>query len=54
MMFWTNSLTQYSRRIRGLGLLPYFRFFVARVMTLLRLGVIRSWDVSLGGTYLDA
>ena len=36
------SLAQYSRRIRGLGLLPDFLFFVALVMTRLRLGVIRA------------
>jgi hypothetical protein len=42
------SLAQYSRRIRGLGLLPCFLFFVALVMTLLRLGVI------LDSSYLDA
>jgi hypothetical protein len=47
------SLAQYSRRIRGLGLLPYL-FFVALVMTLLRLGVIRGWDVILDSSYLDA
>ncbi len=35
-------------------ILPYFLFFVALVMTLLRLGVIRGWDVTLDSSYLDA
>jgi hypothetical protein len=36
----TISLAQYSRRLRDLGLLPYFLIFVALVTALLRLGLI--------------
>jgi hypothetical protein len=38
----------------ALGLLLYFLFFVALLMTLLHLGVIRGWDMILDSSYLDA
>ena len=54
----TLSPAQYRhmwrRRVRALGLLPYFLFFVALVWTLLRLGVISGWDLIVDRSYLDA
>lgn len=50
----TISLAQYSRRVRALGLLPYFLFFVALVMALIRLGVIEGWDLIIDSSYLAA
>lgn len=50
----TISLAQYSRRLRDLGLLPYFLIFVALVGALLRLGVIKGWDLIIDSSLLAA
>ncbi len=50
----TISLAQYSRRLRALGLLPYFLIFIALVGALLRLGVIKGWDLMIDSRLLAA
>jgi hypothetical protein len=50
----TISLAQYSRRLRALGLLPYFLIFVALVMALLKLGLIKGWDLIIDSSLLAA
>jgi hypothetical protein len=50
----TISPAQYSRRLRDLGLLPYFLIFVALVMALLNMGVIKGWDLIIDSSLLAA
>lgn len=50
----TISLAQYSRRLRELGLLPYFLIFIALVATLLKLGLIQGWDLIIDSSLLAA
>jgi hypothetical protein len=50
----TISLAQYSRRLRALGLLPYFLIFVALVTALLRMGLIKGWDLIIDSSLLAA
>lgn len=50
----TISLAQYSRRLKTLGLLPYFLVFVALVVALLKLGFIKGWDLIIDSTLLEA
>lgn len=50
----TISLAQYSRRLRALGLLPYFLIFIALVRALLRLGIIKGWDLIIDSSLLAA
>jgi len=50
----TISLAQYSRRLRALGLLPYFLLFVALARALLRLGLIKGWDLIIDSSLLAA
>lgn len=50
----TISLAQYSRRLRTLGLLPYFLIFIALVASLLKLGVIKGWDLIIDSSLLAA
>jgi hypothetical protein len=50
----TISLAQYSRRLKALGLLPYFLIFVALVAALLRMGVIKGWDLIIDSSLLAA
>jgi hypothetical protein len=50
----TISLAQYSRRLRNLGLLPYFLIFVALVIVLLRMGLIKGWDLIIDSSLLAA
>jgi hypothetical protein len=50
----TISLAQYSRRLRELGLLPYFLIFVALVTALLKMGVIKGWDLIIDSSLLAA
>lgn len=50
----TISLAQYSRRLRALGLLPYFLIFIALVKALLRLGVSKGWDLIIDSSLLAA
>ena len=50
----TISLAQYSRRLRALGLLPYFLIFVALVIALLKMGVIKGWDLIIDSSLLAA
>lgn len=50
----TISLAQYSRRLRALGLLPYFLLFVALVTALLRMGLIKGWDLIIDSSLLAA
>ena len=48
------SAAQYSRRLKQLGLLPYFCFFVTLVVELVSLGVIRGDDLIIDSTFLRA
>ena len=48
------SASQYSRRLKRLGLFPYFVFFVSLVMELVTLGVIRGDDLIIDSTFLRA
>lgn len=48
------SASQYSRRLKRLGLFPYFVFFVSLVMELVSLGVIRGDDLIIDSTFLRA
>jgi hypothetical protein len=50
----TISLAQYSRRLRALGLVPYFLIFVALVTALLRMGLIKGWDLIIDSSLLAA
>jgi len=50
----TISLAQYSRRLRALGLLPYFLVFVALVMALLKMGLIKGRDLIIDSSLLAA
>ncbi len=50
----TISSSQLSRRSRRLGLLPYLLFFLALVVTLLRLGALSGTQVILDGSLLKA
>jgi hypothetical protein len=50
----TIRLAQYSRRLRALGLLPYFLIFIVLVAALLRLGVIKGWDLIIDSSLLAA
>jgi hypothetical protein len=50
----TISPAQYSRRLRALGLLPYFLLFVALVMALLKIGLIKGWDLIIDSSLLAA
>jgi len=50
----TISQAQYSRRLRELGLLPYFVVFVALVTALLRMGLIKGWDLIIDSSLLAA
>lgn len=50
----TISLAQYSRRLKALGLLPYFLIFIALVAALLRMGLIKGWDLIIDSTLLAA
>lgn len=48
------SPAQYSRRLKKLGLRPYFIFFVLLVIELVTLGVIRGEDLIIDSTFLRA
>jgi len=48
------SASQYSRRLKRLGLFPYFVFFVTAVMELVLLGVIRGDDLIIDSTFVAA
>jgi hypothetical protein len=48
------SLAQYSRRLKALGVLPYFLIFVALVAALLKLGLIKGWDLIIDSSLLAA
>lgn len=50
----TISQAQYSRRLKELGLLPYLLIFVALVMALLKLGLIKGYDLIIDSTLLSA
>jgi len=50
----TISLAQYSRRLKALGLLPYFLIFIALVAALLRMGLIKGWDLIIDSSLLVA
>jgi len=50
----TISLAQYSRRLRALGLLPYLLLFVALVTALLKMGLIKGWDLIIDSSLLAA
>jgi hypothetical protein len=50
----TISPAQYSRRLRALGLLPYFLIFVALVTALLKMGLIKGWDLIIDSSLLAA
>jgi hypothetical protein len=50
----TISLAQYSRRLRALGLLPYFLIFIALGAALLHMGVIKGWDLIIDSSLLAA
>lgn len=50
----TISLAQYSRRLRELGLLPFFLVFIALVAALLKLGLIQGWDLIIDSSLLAA
>jgi hypothetical protein len=50
----TISPAQYSRRLRALGLLPYFLIFIALAMALLRLGILKGWDLIIDSSLLAA
>jgi hypothetical protein len=50
----TISLAQYSRRLRELGLLPYFLIFIALVAALLKMGLIQGWDLIIDSSLLAA
>jgi len=50
----TISLAQYSRRLRALGSLPYFLIFVALVTALLKMGLIKGWDLIIDSSLLAA
>jgi hypothetical protein len=50
----TISLAQYSRRLRALGLLPYFLIFIALVTSLLRMGLIKGRDLIIDSSLLAA
>jgi hypothetical protein len=50
----TISLSQYSRRLRSLGLLPYFLIFIALVAVLLRMGLIKGWGLIIDSSLLAA
>jgi hypothetical protein len=50
----TISPAQYSRRLRALGLLPYLLIFVALVMALLKMGLIKGWDLIIDSSLLAA
>jgi hypothetical protein len=50
----TISLAQYSRRLRALGLLPYFLIFIALVIALLRMGLIKGGDLIIDSSLLAA
>jgi hypothetical protein len=50
----TISPAQYSRRLRALGLLPYFLIFVALVAALLKMGLIQGWDLIIDSSLLAA
>ncbi len=50
----TISPAQYSRRLKELGLLPYFLIFIALVAVLLKLGIIKGWDLIIDSSLLAA
>lgn len=50
----TISPAQYSRRLRALGLWPYFLIFVALVTVLLRMGLLKGWDLIIDSSLLAA
>jgi hypothetical protein len=50
----TISLAQYSRRLRALGLLPYFLILFVLVATLLKTGLIKGWDLITDSSLLAA
>lgn len=50
----TISLSQYSRRLKALGLLPYFLVFVALATALLKMGVIKGRDLIIDSSLLAA
>jgi hypothetical protein len=50
----TISLAQYSRRLRELGLLPYFLIFITLVTSLLKMGLIQGWDLIIDSSLLAA
>ncbi|MDH4137701.1 MAG: transposase [Anaerolineae bacterium] len=50
----TISLAQYSRRLKELGLLPYLLIFIALVAALLKMGVIKGWDLIIDSSLLAA
>lgn len=50
----TISSSQLWRRVQGLGLGPYLLFFVGMVFQLLKMGVIKGWDVILDSSLLKA
>ena len=50
----TISLAQYSRRLKELGLLPYFLIFIALVAALLKMGLIKGWDLIIDSSLLAA
>jgi len=50
----TISLAQYSRRLRELGLLPFFLLFIALVAALLKMGLIQGWDLIIDSSLLAA
>lgn len=50
----TISSAQLWRRVQGLGLGPYLLFFGGMVFQLLKMGVIKGWDVILDSSLLEA
>ena len=50
----TISLAQYSRRLKALGLLPFFIIFIALVAALLKMGLIKGWDLIIDSSLLAA
>ena len=50
----TISLAQYARRLKTLGVLPYFLIFIALVAALLKLGAIKGWDLIIDSSLLAA
>jgi hypothetical protein len=50
----TISPAQYSRRLQALGLLPFFLIFIVLVAALLKIGLIKGWDLIIDSSLLAA